>query len=68
MKTAVVLMLLCLGLGACGQKGPLFLPQPAKPQPEVKAPPAEAKPQVEQSGQSLASQPQESTSQDTKPQ
>lgn len=34
MKTAVVLMLLCLGLGACGQKGPLYLPQPAKPQPE----------------------------------
>ncbi|HSC66877.1 MAG TPA: lipoprotein [Cellvibrio sp.] len=40
MKTAVALMLLCLGLGACGQKGPLFIPQPAKPQPEVKAPPA----------------------------
>jgi predicted small lipoprotein YifL len=68
MKTAVVLMLLCLGLGACGQKGPLYLPQPAKPQPEVKAPPADTKPQVEQSGKSPASQPQESTSQDTKPQ
>jgi len=38
MKTAVVLILLCLGLGACGQKGPLYLPQPTKPQPETEAP------------------------------
>ncbi|HSX84488.1 MAG TPA: lipoprotein [Cellvibrio sp.] len=39
MKIAVVLILLCLG--ACGQKGPLYLPQPAKPQPETPAPQAE---------------------------
>lgn len=38
MKIAVVLVLLCLSLGACGQKGPLYLPQPNKPQPEVDAP------------------------------
>jgi predicted small lipoprotein YifL len=41
MKIAVVLMLLCLSLGACGQKGPLYLPQPNKPQPEAPAPQAE---------------------------
>jgi predicted small lipoprotein YifL len=33
MKIAVLLVLLCLGLGACGQKGPLYLPQPNKPLP-----------------------------------
>lgn len=37
MKIAAVLMLLCLSLGACGQKGPLYLPQSANPQPEVSA-------------------------------
>lgn len=47
MKIAVVLMLLCLGLGACGQKGPLYLPQPSKPQPEAPAPQAESAPQSE---------------------
>ncbi|MCE3251333.1 MAG: Prokaryotic lipoprotein-attachment site [Cellvibrio sp.] len=41
MKIAVVLISLCLSLGACGQKGPLYLPQPAKPQPEAPAPQAE---------------------------
>lgn len=46
MKIAVVLMLLCLG--ACGQKGPLYLPQPNKPQPP--APQTEsAQPKAEQS-------------------
>lgn len=49
MKIAVVSMLLCLSLGACGQKGPLYLPQPNKPQPEVAAPKPEApKPQAEE--------------------
>ena len=43
MKTVVVLMLLCLSLGACGQKGPLYLPQPAQPQPEVAAPAPQTK-------------------------
>ncbi|MGV8836620.1 LPS translocon maturation chaperone LptM [Cellvibrio sp.] len=33
MKIAVVFVLLSLSLGACGQKGPLYLPQPSKPQP-----------------------------------
>lgn len=42
MKIAVVLMLFCLSLGACGQKGPLYLPQPNKPQPEVDAPKPDA--------------------------
>lgn len=28
MKIAALLMLLCLGLGACGQTGPLYLPEP----------------------------------------
>lgn len=42
MKNALVFMLCCLGLAACGQKGPLYLPQPAKPQPIVE--PAEAAP------------------------
>ncbi len=46
MKIAVVLILLCLGLGACGQKGPLYLPQPAKPQPTNPQPEATA-PQAE---------------------
>lgn len=41
MKIAVVLVLLCLILGACGQKGPLYLPQPNKPQPDAPAPQAE---------------------------
>lgn len=53
MKIAVVFVLLCLSLGACGQKGPLYLPQPNKPQPpapqtqpasQVKPAPAEADP------------------------
>lgn len=44
MKIVVVLMLLCLSLGACGQKGPLFLPQPNKPQPEAEAPAPKAAP------------------------
>lgn len=49
MKIAVVLMLLCLSLGACGQKGPLYLPQPNKPQPEAPAPQAEpVQPKAEQ--------------------
>ncbi len=49
MKIAVVLMLLCLSLGACGQKGPLYLPQPAKPQPEAPAPqPEPAQPEATQ--------------------
>ncbi|MDR7088376.1 MULTISPECIES: LPS translocon maturation chaperone LptM [Cellvibrio] len=49
MKIAVVLMLLCLGLGACGQKGPLYLPQPNKPQPEAPAPQTEpAQPKADQ--------------------
>ena len=49
MKIAVVLMLLCLSLGACGQKGPLYLPQPTKPQPEASAPQTEPmQPKVEQ--------------------
>ncbi len=37
MKIAVVLLLLCLG--ACGQTGPLYLPQPEA---ETPAPQAEA--------------------------
>lgn len=41
MKIAAVLMLLCLSLGACGQKGPLYLPQSAKPLPGASAPKAE---------------------------
>jgi len=45
MKIAVVLMLLCLSLGACGQKGPLYLPQPNKPQPP--APQTQPAPQAE---------------------
>ena len=40
MKIAVVLMLLCLGLGACGQTGPLYLPEP-----EAKAPAPQAEPE-----------------------
>ena len=38
MKITVVLLLLCVGLGACGQKGPLYLPQPVKPKSEVVEP------------------------------
>lgn len=38
MKISVLLILLCLSLGACGQKGPLYLPPTSKPQPEVSAP------------------------------
>jgi predicted small lipoprotein YifL len=50
MKIAVVFVLLCLSLGACGQKGPLYLPQPNKPQPEAPAPQTEpAQPKAEQS-------------------
>jgi predicted small lipoprotein YifL len=64
MKTAVVLMLICFGLGACGQKGPLFLPQPAKPQPETKSAPAAAP----QTIKPQATSPQEPTPQETKPQ
>lgn len=45
MKFAIVLMLLCLSLGACGQKGPLYLPQPVKPQPP--APQTQPAPQAE---------------------
>ncbi|MEN0036006.1 MAG: lipoprotein [Cellvibrio sp.] len=48
MKTAVVLMLLCLGLGACGQKGPLYLPQPVKPQPEKTEAPRSQQPEQTQ--------------------
>jgi len=49
MKIAVVSMLLCLSLGACGQKGPLYLPQPNKPQPEASSPQAEpVQPEVKQ--------------------
>jgi len=49
MKIAVVLVLLCLSLGACGQKGPLYLPQPNKPQPDAPAPQSEqAQPKVSQ--------------------
>lgn len=47
MKIAAVLLLLCFGLCACGQKGPLYLPQPVKPAPEVVAP--EASPQSQPS-------------------
>ncbi|HCS66620.1 MAG TPA: hypothetical protein DIW64_22580 [Cellvibrio sp.] len=47
MKIAVVSMLLCLSLGACGQKGPLYLPN--KPQPEASSPQAEpVQPEVKQ--------------------
>lgn len=68
MKIAVVLMLLCLSLGACGQKGPLYLPQPNKPQPEVDAPkPDVPKPEVTQVAAPQAgaapTQPQEITPQ-----
>ena len=35
MKIAATLIVLCLSLIACGQKGPLYLPQQNKPQPEV---------------------------------
>jgi len=49
MKFALVLVLLCLSLGACGQKGALYLPPPAQPQPEAPAPQAEpTPPKVEQ--------------------
>jgi predicted small lipoprotein YifL len=49
MKIAVVLVLLCLSLGACGQKGPLYLPQPNQPQPDAPAPQSEqAQPKVNQ--------------------
>lgn len=55
MKIAVVFVLLCLSLGACGQKGPLYLPQPNKPQPP--APQAQPAPQTEPA-QPKADQPQ----------
>jgi predicted small lipoprotein YifL len=50
MNGAVVLCLVCValagGLVACGQKGPLYLPQQqTKPQPEAKTAPA-AKPVI----------------------
>jgi len=49
MKFAIVLALLCLSLGACGQKGALYLPAPAQPQPEATAPQSEpTAPKVEQ--------------------
>jgi predicted small lipoprotein YifL len=49
MKIAVLLVLLCLSLGACGQKGPLYLPQPNQPQPDAPAPQSEqAQPKVSQ--------------------
>jgi predicted small lipoprotein YifL len=49
MKIAVLLVLLCLSLGACGQKGPLYLPQPNQPQPDAPAPQSEqAQPKVNQ--------------------
>ncbi|WP_197085555.1 lipoprotein [Cellvibrio sp. pealriver] len=38
MKITAACLLFCIGLGGCGQKGPLYLPQPAKPQPEVSQP------------------------------
>jgi predicted small lipoprotein YifL len=31
MKTRLLLLLALCALGACGQKGPLYLPQPEKP-------------------------------------
>lgn len=45
MKIAVVLVLLCLSLGACGQKGALYLPKPDNPQPP--APQTQPAPKVE---------------------
>lgn len=62
MKIAVVLMLLCLSLGACGQKGPLYLPQPNKPQPEVDAPKPDV-PKPEAAPVAAPTQPQEVTPQ-----
>lgn len=35
MKNAVVLLLVCFGLAACGQTGPLYLPQPTQAQPVI---------------------------------
>ncbi|HEY0891454.1 MAG TPA: lipoprotein [Cellvibrio sp.] len=63
MKIAVVFVLLCLSLGACGQKGPLYLPQPNKPQPPAPqtqpAPPAEpAQPEADQSSASPTAKPE----------
>ena len=61
MKTTAVFLLLGLsfGLGACGQKGPLYLPQPAKPQPEVSAP--QAVPEAAASSSAAATQAQTSS-------
>jgi|GEM_PF-2551358 len=62
MKIAVVFMLLCLSLGACGQKGPLFLPQPNKPQPEAEAPKPEVAPAAApQTEPAAPTQPQHAT-------
>jgi predicted small lipoprotein YifL len=57
MKAGVLLFLsfafLCFGLSACGQKGPLYLPQPLKPVPEA------VQPEQPQQNQSQQSQPQQ---------
>lgn len=37
MKTAVILLSLCVCLCACGQKGPLYIPQSDKPTEEESA-------------------------------
>jgi predicted small lipoprotein YifL len=59
MKIVVVVISFCLTLGACGQKGPLYLPQPNKPQPEVSAPGPAEPGQVLESGTALkAAKPQ----------
>lgn len=34
MKVVMLLLWLCACVSACGQKGPLYLPQPDKPGPE----------------------------------
>lgn len=38
MKVVMLLLWLCACVSACGQKGPLYLPQPEKPAPEQAAP------------------------------
>ena len=35
MKSLLLLLALCALLQACGQKGPLYLPQPDQPAPEL---------------------------------
>jgi len=38
MRVAILLLCVCASLSACGQKGPLYLPQSDKPAPEKAVP------------------------------